>query len=99
MAYGERLERKAEIDRRCRIRFETDAPNDYFERAKMPGRYEVEVIDGLLEGTELTHSVALHNGIANWSLKLPDEQVEVGDQITIQCTVNDENVGLSPSST
>lgn len=92
MDYGERLVRKAEIGRRCRIRFETDAQNDYFERAHMPGRYEVEVIDGPLEGTELTHSVTLHNGIANWSIKLPDEQVEVGDQITVQCTVNDDTL-------
>lgn len=92
MTYGQRLTRKAEIDRRCRIRFETDAQNDYFERAHMPGRYEVEVIDGPLEGTELTHSVTLHNGIANWSIKLPDEQVEVGDHITIQCTVNDDTL-------
>lgn len=90
--YGEKLGRTAEIDRRCRIRFETDAQNDYFERAHMPGRYEVEVIDGPLEGTELTHSVTIHNGIANWSIKLPDEQVEVGDQITIQCTVNDDTL-------
>lgn len=58
----------------------------------MPGRYEVEVIDGPLEGTELTHSVTIHNGIANWSIKLPDEQIEVGDQITIQCTVNDDTL-------
>jgi hypothetical protein len=92
MTYGEKLVRKAEIDRRCRIRFETDAQNDYFERAHMPGRYEVEVIDGPLEGKELSHSVTLHNGIANWSIKLPDEQVEVGDQITIQCTVNDDTL-------
>ncbi len=88
--YGERLIRNAEIDRRCRIKFETDAQNDYFERSQYPGHYEVEVIDGPLEGVDLSHSVTIHNGIANWSIKLPDEQVGVGDQLTIQCTVTDD---------
>ncbi len=89
---GDHLVRNAEIDRRCRIRFDTDAPNDYFERAHLPGRYEVEVIDGPLEGLELNHSITLHNGIANWSIRLPDEQVTVGDQLTIQCTVTDDTL-------
>ena len=92
MKYGETLIRNAEVDRRCRIKFETDAQNDYFERIHMPGRYEVEVIDGPLEGVELSHSVSIHKGIANWSIKLPDEQVDVGDQLKIQCTVSDETL-------
>jgi hypothetical protein len=90
--YGERLVRNAEIERRCRIKFETDAQNDYFERTQNPGRYEVEVIDGPFEGMDLSHSVTINNGIANWSIKLPDEQVEVGEQLTIQCTVTDDTL-------
>jgi hypothetical protein len=90
--YGERLIRNAELDRRCRIKFETDAQNDYFERTQNPGRYEIEVIDGPFEGMDLSHSVTIHNGIANWSIKLPDEQVEVGEQLTIQCTVIDDTL-------
>ena len=90
--YGDRLIRSAEIDRRCRIKFETDARNDYFERTKLPGSYEIEVIDGPLEGVDLSHSVTIHNGIANWSIKLPDDQVAVGDRLTIQCSVTDETL-------
>jgi len=90
--YGERLVRSAEIDRRCRIKFQTDAQNDYFERGHMPGRYEIDVIDGPLEGADLSHSVTIHNGIANWSVNLPDDQVDVGDQLLIQCTVTDDTM-------
>ena len=87
---GERLVRHAELDRRCRIRFETDAPNDYFERDKHPGRYELEVLEGTLEGNELTHSCTIHNGVANWSIKLPEDRLSVGERLTVQCTVLDD---------
>jgi len=90
--YGEVLEKNAEVDRRCRIRFETDAQNDYFERSHYPGMYEVEAIDGLVEDANISHSVTIHNGIANWSIKLPDDYVDVGDVVTLQCTVNDETL-------
>ena len=90
--YGEQLTRNAEIDRRCRIKFETDVQNDYFERSQNPGCYEIAVIDGAFEGIELSHSVTIHNGIANWSIKLPEEQISIGDKLTIECTVNDDTL-------
>ena len=90
--YGEIFYRNAEIDRRCRVKFETDAQNDYFERSHLPGSYEIDVIDGPLEGADLSHSVAIHQGIASWSIKLPEDQVDVGNKITIQCTVKDETL-------
>jgi hypothetical protein len=87
---GERLTRNAELDRRCRIKFDTDAPNDYFERDVLPGRYVLEVLEGDIDGSELTHSCTIYNGVANWSIKLPEDRLVVGDQITLQCTVYDE---------
>lgn len=93
--YGDELSRTAEVDRRCRIRFDTDAQNDYFERAHLRGAYEVEVIDGPLEGLSLDHHLSLHDGVANWSIKLPEDRVDVGDKVCIQCTVSDE-VLLAP---
>lgn len=87
---GEELHRNAEIGRRCRIKFETDVQNDYFERPHLRGRYEVEVLDGVLEGTSLDHNLSLHDGIANWSIGLPDDRLEPGDTLRLQCTVNDE---------
>lgn len=89
---GERLVRHAEVDRRCRIKFETDAPNDYFERESVPGHYDIEVLEGPLEGVELSHSCTIHNGIANWSIKLPQDQISAGERVTLQCTVRDETL-------
>jgi len=83
------LKRSAELDRRCRIKFETDVENDYFSRAEVRGRYQVEVLDGPLEGAELDHNMTLHNGVANWSINLPGDALGAGDLITLACTVSD----------
>ena len=83
------LDRTCEVGRRSRIKFETDVSNDYFSRASNPGEYLVEVIEGDLEATEIGSSLTLHNGIANWSVSLPSELVDVGDEVTLQFTVTD----------
>ena len=87
---GETLVRDAEIGRRCRIRFETDVVNDYFCRDAYRGRYNVEVATGPSEGNELDNTLTLHNGIANWSISIPDEDVTEGDELTLLCTVDDD---------
>jgi hypothetical protein len=86
----ERLVRSAELGRRCRIRFVTDAVNDYFTRVDTPGRYHVEVLESPVEGIELDHNLILQNGIAHWSVNLPEEVLGAGDEVTIQCTVIDD---------
>jgi len=88
---GEMLSRGAEQGKRCRIRFETDVVNDYFSRDANRGRYNVEIITGAMEGMELDNTLTLHNGVANWSVSIPEE-VEVGDELTLQCTVNDDAI-------
>jgi hypothetical protein len=84
------LLRNAELGRRCRIKFETDVQNDYFSRADLPGHYHVELLEGPIEGLELDHSLTLHNGIGNWSINLPEDELSEGDELTIQCTVTDD---------
>lgn len=96
MRDGERLVRNAELDRRCRIKFDTDAPNDFFERDSLPGRYVLEIVDGDIEAEELTHSCTIYNGIANWSIKLPEDRLSASDKITIQCSVFDAIRGEEP---
>lgn len=89
---GEMLERNCEYKRRCRLTFETDVENEYFKRPSNPGWYEVEVIEDSNERSEtlnITNSLILHNGLAHWSLLLPEE-VETGQTITLQCTVADD---------
>lgn len=89
---GAVLARKADLGRRCRIRFETDAENGYFERANTPGHYHVEVLEGSLEGIELDHNLILFDGIANWSINLPEDRLKSGDEITLECSVTDDSL-------
>lgn len=88
-ADGVELNRTAELGRRCRIRFETDAANDYFSRPEVRGQFHMEVVDGPLEGVDIDHNLTLHDGIANWSINLPEDSLVVGDAVTVTCTIND----------
>lgn len=87
---GDTLIRNAELGRRCRVKFETDVENDYFSRTDLPGHYHVELLEGPIEGIDLDHSLTLHNGIANWSINLPEDSLSEGDELTIQCTATDD---------
>ncbi|MCH7871849.1 MAG: hypothetical protein IID33_09125, partial [Planctomycetes bacterium] len=87
---GETLVRDAESGRRCRIKFETDVVNDYLCRDAYRGRYNVEVASGSHEGSELDNTLTLHNGIGNWSISIPDEDVAEGDELTLLCTLHDD---------
>ena len=86
----ETLVRNTEQGRRCRMKFDTDVENDYFSRPNLPGHYHVEVLEGSIEGVDLDHSLTLHNGIANWSINLPEDALTEGDDLTIQCTITDD---------
>jgi hypothetical protein len=89
--YNTVLSRETEVGRRCRIKFETDVANDYFTRDAVRGRYSVEVLEGLAEDAEVDHAISLHDGIANWTITLPDA-LEAGDEVTVQCTVEDDTL-------
>ena len=86
---GETLEREAEIGRRCRVKFDTDVVNDYFERSSMPGRYRVRVVAGGEDTTVLNGNLVLHNGFGNWSIEIPSD-LSVGDKLTLECYVSDD---------
>lgn len=92
---GETLRRTAELGRRCRIRFVTDVENEYFDRDNDRGRYFVDVTRGTLAGRELTTSISLYNGIANWNVAIPEEEANVGDALTLRFVVEDD-VLISP---
>ena len=86
---GEMLEREAEVGRRCRIKFDTDVVNDYFERSSMPGRYCVQLVGDNENAISLDGNLVLFNGFGNWSIELPDE-VTVDNTLTIECLVSDD---------
>lgn len=85
---GEELERKAEIGRTCRVKFDTDVVNDYFERSSMPGRYKVSVLDDD-NAASVNSSLTLHNGFGHWSIEIPDD-ISIGETIRLECMVNDD---------
>lgn len=87
--YGEELKRNAELGRRCRIKFETDVENGYFERRNLPGQYRTKVGEGTLKGFEVDHNLTLFNGVANWSFSLPEDRLNIGDEVALECTVSD----------
>jgi len=89
-AYGQVLLRNTEIDRRCRLRLETDAVNDYLTRDQNPGFFDVSFAEEASTALP-TWSVTLQNGIAQVSLDFGDD-VKVGDVVALAFTVNDRTL-------
>lgn len=79
--------RDAQLGRKFRIRFKTDANNDFFVREKYPGTYELLRNNSLAED----HIVHLHNGIATLNVELPND-AKVGDVYHYNFIVADTNV-------
>lgn len=90
---GEVLKRNYQIDRRCRITLETDVENEYFGRSSDPGMFTIEIIDdsGKFQDAVVQNNLLLHDGLAHWSLKLPDE-MEISDTIEVKMTITDETI-------
>lgn len=72
------------INKRCRIKFETDVENQYFDREHLPGEFILK-----RDGEEVSdHSLNLWNGIANLNIDLP-EDAEVGDEYNYRAVIED----------
>lgn len=71
------------INSYCRIEFETDAENNYFERAESPGMLEIAP-----EG--ICSSNALFNG-RMYARFVPPPNAQVGDEISVTVTVTDNS--------
>lgn len=82
-----RLQKTCEIGRRCRVKFDTDVENAYFDRATDKGTYDIEILND--EKFSVPNAnFSLDDGDAFLSLSLPPE-AEVGDQFTIKTRVSD----------
>lgn len=83
----ERLQRKAQVGRKFRISFKTDAVNEFFSREEYPGTYFL-----YRDGSPCdNHSLNLHNGTATLSVSLPEDAEDLGLH-TYKCVVVDTNV-------
>ena len=76
----------AQLERKFRIRFKTDAENDFFSREKYPGTYILTRDDGVSED----HIVHLLNGIATLNVELPTI-AKIGDVYHYRFEVTDTN--------
>lgn len=86
--YGTELTKNCHINMRCRIKFETDAANDYFDRDIDPGEFSLYMVSGNLKSLVEGRTVNLHNGVATLSFRLP-ENCRVDDKLHFLALVND----------
>lgn len=78
--------KKCPINHKFRLKFETDAENDYFNRDTDPGKFKVSCKDHNVKD----YNLKLWNGIANLNCELP-EDVEIEDLIEYKVEVDDIN--------
>lgn len=76
--------KKSPVNRRLRVQYITDANNDYLDRDKNPGEFQL-----ISERFDIRdYNANLWNGTANLNVTLP-EDAEVGDLIRFQSRVSD----------
>lgn len=88
---GKIFQRNCEEGRRCRIRFETDVENGYFDRATDQGTFELEVVDSNRAVSPPSFSLTLEDGAAYLNMALPTE-AEAGDKLVLQASVQDSTL-------
>lgn len=88
---GEILERVAHLGSTARLRFETDAEDDYFHRDYERGAFEVEIFDPTRTRWHPLQDLSFtgpSSGLAGLSFELPLDVV-VGDEVRVRILVTD----------
>lgn len=78
-------EKHCPINQDCRVQFETDVENTYFNREDTPGFLEVSIFDNKIEN----YKYNLWNGVLTLTIQLP-ENVEIEDKIRFRTKCYDE---------
>lgn len=91
LPYGEKLERTAAINMRCRVTFETNVVNDYFDRLENKGIFSLHTVNGNGAKEVTSYSLNLQNGKATLNIKLP-EDCSIGDVIDYVAKVIDDTL-------
>jgi hypothetical protein len=87
--YGKKIVRDCHINMRCRIFFETDAANDYFNRDDGRGEFSLYLIGSDSKQSVDDFVINLYNGIATLSYHLPSDCC-VGDTLSFLTVVSDD---------
>jgi hypothetical protein len=85
---NEERKRSAELGRELRVRFTTDARDDYFWRSSERGSMTVRLTHGDTVSEVSDGSLVLRSGVAVWAANLP-EDATVGDLLVIDFEVTD----------
>lgn len=91
LPYGQKLERTAAINMRCRITFETDVVNDYFYRLEYKGIFSLQILNTEDIKPVNSYSMNLQNGKATLNVRLP-EDCSIGDVIEYEAKVADDTL-------
>lgn len=90
-ADGEILERLAHQGSTTRLRFETDAEDDYFHRDSERGAFEVEIYDSNSDEWHPLQDLSFtgpSSGVAGLSFELPGH-AQIGDELRVRILVTD----------
>jgi hypothetical protein len=82
------LNENCHIDQRCRIAFETDAANDYFNREIDRGEFSLFLTPNNGKLPVADYALNLQSGIATLNLRLPANS-HIGDEIRFVARVTD----------
>jgi len=88
--YSDNNPKVVAIGNKARLKYKTDAPNNYFERSKDPGSFELYINDELSRNS----SIRCWNGIGNLSLKL--DSYKIGETIKLKSIVKDISNEINP---
>jgi hypothetical protein len=86
--YGTELNQNCHINQRCRITFETDAVNDYFDRKIDGGESSLFLVSDNGRSPVEDYTLNLQSGIATLNLRLP-ANCHVGDEMRFVAQVTD----------
>jgi len=87
--YGFILEKNCHVNNRCRITFETDATNDYFNRNSYPGTFNLFILSKNIKFEVQSFTRNLWNGIATLNITLPSNYQPL-DVIEFRSVVSDK---------
>lgn len=84
---ADEYKRKCEQGRVVRVNFETDVENGYFTREVNTGQAELSCKN--IEDLKFSNYCNLHDGIATWSITLPND-IEIGTKLIFECKIYDD---------
>lgn len=88
--YSDNNPKEVGLGNKARLKYKTDAQNNYFERSKDPGSFELYINDELSQNS----SIRCWNGIGNLSIKL--DEFKEGELIKIKSIVKDVSNEINP---